>query len=249
MAMSSSRSLAVVSPSPMRSLASNRSRPSRNDPRARGHVGLEVRDVALQRVGGVSGRVGEIGQQPEVVEVRQRPRQIVLDEAQRAAQRLEADLHEEARRVLDVVARRVEQPRRLPQLRQHAAGTLGDGRVGKERLARQARREQLGVDLGAALPGAQLLELEQPRADVVLDERALDALHRGQPGRIDRREAPAERPEVPHLLVERAPAQVFQQVVMRVDPVERGARRVRLVQVRQILVDEMGQRLGGIHRK
>ena len=38
-------------------------------------------------------------------------------------------------------------------------------------------------------------------------------------------------------------------VLVRVDTVERRARRVRLVQVPQVRVDEMGQRLGGVHRK
>ncbi len=226
-------------------LAAEPERPAR----ARRHLGFEVRDVPLERVGRVGGRVGQVREQPEVVEVRQRPRQIVLDETQGAAQRLETDLHEQARRLLDVVARRVEQPRRLPELGEHAPGALGDGRVREERLAREAGGQQLGIHLRAPLPGAKLLELVQPRANVVLDERALDALHRRQAGRVDRRKPPAEGAEVAHVLVDRAAAQVLEQVVVRVDAVKRGGRRMRLVQVRQVLVDEMGQRLGGIHLK
>ena len=42
-------------------------------------------------------------------------------------------------------------------------------------------------------------------------------------------------------------AEVLQQVVVRVDPVERRVRRMRLVQVPEEVVDEMGQRLGSNH--
>ena len=64
---------------------------------------------------------------------------------QRAAHRLEADLDEDAGRVLDVVARRLDQPRRLPQLRQHAAGPFGQRRVVNSTCAGEARRQDVGV--------------------------------------------------------------------------------------------------------
>ena len=67
----------------------------------------------------------------------ERARQVVVDELQRAAHRLDADLDEDAGRILDVVARRLDEPRRLAQLREHAAGALGGRRVGEERLRRR----------------------------------------------------------------------------------------------------------------
>ena len=69
-------------------------------------------------------------------------------------------------RILDVVARRLHQPRHLAQLRQHAARALGQRRVVEQRLPGQAGRDQVAVVLGIALPGADGLQLEQARADV-----------------------------------------------------------------------------------
>ena len=98
----------------------------------------------------------------EVVEAAERARQIVVDEAQRAAHALEPDLHEDAGGILDVVARRLDQPRHLAQLREHAAGALGERRVVEQRLPGEARREQVGVVLRVALPRPDLFELEEP---------------------------------------------------------------------------------------
>ena len=141
-------------PSSSRSFCSNFSRPSRNDaarlrrrPRSRGtgcsaptacdaSVCASARSPSRCR----SSTLGE------------RARQIVVDELQRAAHRLDADLDEDAGRILDVVARRLNQARRLPQLRQHAAGALGRRRVREQRLAGQARREDVGVELRVASP-------------------------------------------------------------------------------------------------
>ena len=111
-------------------------------------------------------RVGEIAEQVQVVDVGERARQVVVDELQRAAHRLDADLDEDAGRVLDVVARGLDQPRRLAQLRQHAARALGRRRVREERLAGEARREEVGVELRVALPGADRFELEHARLQV-----------------------------------------------------------------------------------
>ena len=117
----------------------------------------------------------------QVVEVRECPRQVVVDESERAAKALETDLHEDARRILDVFACRLHQPRRLPQLGEDAPRALGERGVVEERLAGEAGRQHFGVELRAALPGADLFELEEARADARFERRSLEPLDVGQP--------------------------------------------------------------------
>ena len=48
--------------------------------------------------------------------------------------------------------------------------------------------------------------------------------------------------------VERRPPEVLEEVVVQMDAVHRGARRVRLVQVIQIVVDKVREGFGSVHR-
>ena len=64
---------------------------------------------------------------------------------------------------------------------------------------------------------------------------------------IDRREPAREAAEIAHLGVNRGPAQIVEQVVVKVDAVECRVGGVGLVQPREILIDEMRQGFGGIH--
>ena len=57
----------------------------------------------------------------------------------------------------------------------------------------------------------------------------------------------AKPPEIADLRVDRRPAQILEQVVVKVNAVERRVGRMRLVQPREVLVDEMRQGFGGIH--
>ena len=162
----------AASPSSRRSFCSNLSRPSRKVARPLDACSvLQVLDVAANRVGRLGGGIGEIAEQVQVVDVTQRARQVALDEAQRALERVDADLDEDAGRILDVVARRLQQPRRLPQLGQDPARPFGRRRVGEDGLRGQARREDVRVEMRVALPGAHFLELEQPRPHVVGQQR------------------------------------------------------------------------------
>ena len=147
-------------------------------------------------------------------------------------------------RILDVVARGLHQARHLAQLRQHAARALGERRVVEERLAGEARRQRVGIELRAALPGADLLELEQPRADARFERRPLEPLDVGQPRRVDRGQPPGKPAERPDLRVNGRPAEVLEQVVVDVNAVEGGRRGVDLVEVRQVFVDEVGKGFG-----
>ena len=224
--------LELLPPEPERALA------------ARREVALEIVDVAADRGGRLGRRVGEIAEQVQIVEIAERARQILVDEPQRAAHALEADLDEDAGRILDVVARRLHQPRHLPQLRQHAAGALGERRVVEQRLAGQAGRQDVGVVLGAALPGPDLLELEQPRADVRVERRPLEPLDVGQPRR-DRWRRAAGRSRRGRGSARRSPdGPVLEQVVVQMDAVERGVGGMDLVEIREVLVDEVRQGFG-----
>ena len=71
--------------------------------RARRELAFEVLDVAAERRDASVGRVGEIAEDVQIAEVAEGARQIFVDEPQRAAQALEADLDEDPGRILDVV--------------------------------------------------------------------------------------------------------------------------------------------------
>ena len=148
--------------------------------RARREIRLQIVHIALDRGGRFGRRVREVAEDVEVVERRERARQIRFDELERAPPRLEANLHEDAGALLDVVARGLDQPRHLAQLRHDAPGALGFGRVGKQRLAGEARADRVGVDLRVSLPAADGLEVEHPRLDVGADDRMFDPLGRGE---------------------------------------------------------------------
>ena len=150
-------------------------------PRARRHVGLEGFDVGADRVRGFGLSVREIGEQVHVVDARERARQIVVDEFLRAAEGLDADFDENARRILDVVARGLDEARNLAQLREDAARPIRCRRMREERLTRQTRRDDVSIKLRVLLPGPHLLELEHPRADVAGEHATLEPLDVGQP--------------------------------------------------------------------
>ena len=214
----------------------------------RRQLGFEVLDVRADRLRRFGLRVGEIAEQVQVVDARERARQIVVDELQRAAHRLDADLDEDAGRILDVVARRLNEPRRLPQLREHAPRALGRRRVREERLAGEARREDVGVELRVLLPGADLLELEHAAADVRRRACGARAARRrsGRRGRFRRAGGDSRRARALRASIAVA-AEILEQIVVRVNAVERGVGRMRFVEIPEQVVDEMRQRFGNGH--
>ena len=181
----------------------------------------------------------------QVVEIGERARQIVVDEPQRAAQALEADLDEDAGRILDVVARRLHQARHLPQLRQDPARALGERRVVEQRLAGQAGRQDVGVVLRTALPGPDLLRARTaaPGCSASSAGRSSRSMSVSRAGSIAARRR-AKPPSVADLRVDRRTAQVLEQVVVQMDAVEGGVGGVDLVQIREVFVDEVRQGFG-----
>ena len=155
---------------------------------ARPELLLEIGRIGPDRASRRHRRIGEIAKQVDVVERGERQREILLDETQRAAHRLEAYLHEDAGRFLDVVAGVLDEARRLPELRQDAAGALLERRIFEQRLAGQARREEVRVELWVALPGPRGLELEETRLYAGLERGTLESVRSasGLPGRSPR---------------------------------------------------------------
>ena len=232
MAIASSLSTSRFSPSSTRSFSCEALAPEAEGAAAAGRqVLLQVLDVGAHRRGGLGRRVREIAEHVQVVEPREGPRQIVVDEALRAAHAFEADLDEDAGRVLDVVARRLNQPRYLAELRRDVPGPLRQRRVLEQRLAGEAGRDEVRVVLGAPLPGADLFELEEPRPDRGLDRRPLEPLGIGEARGIDGGQPPRERAEIADLRVDGGAAQVLEQVVVNVNAVEGRAGRMNFVQL------------------
>ena len=66
-----------------------------------------------------------------------------------------------------------------------------------------------------------------------------DPLDLGEAVNRDLVQAPGEPGKGASLRLERGAAQVLEQVVVRVNPVERSARRLDLVEVPKVIVDEM----------
>ena len=213
----------------------------------RPNVGLEVLDVLPDRLDRFGRRIGEIGQQVQVVEIVERARQIAVDEGHHAAQRVDPDFHEDRRRLLDVLAGRAHEPRRLPQFRQDAAGAFRFRRVVENGLRGEARRERVGIHLRVAFPGPHAFQIELAAAHVRRHNPVLDLLHFRERVDGDRVQAPGETRQGAQVRVDRGAAEVLEEVVVEVNTVQRGAGRVRLVQVVQVIVDKVRKGFGGVH--
>ena len=82
------------------------------------------------------------------------------------------------------------------------------------------------------------------RADVRVERRPLEPFDVGQACRIDGGETAGEGAQVADLRVDGRPAQILEQVVVQMDPVEGGVGGMHLVQIREVFVDEVGQGFG-----
>ena len=161
-AIASSRSALSVMPSSSRSFCSNLlASESEGGLRARREVGFEVIEYRLDGGRGLGGRVCKVAEEVQVVEVanaRGRSTSMNLSVPRRLSS---PTLTKMPGRVLDVVAGRLHQGA--------APAAASTGRGGRARLPGRRRTapgppgscEQVGVELGIALPGADLFELEQ----------------------------------------------------------------------------------------
>ena len=193
-------------------------------------------------------RVGKIAKQVHVVEISERPRQFIVDELERTAHRFDADLDENAGRFLDVVAGGLNEPGRLAQFREHASCSLGRRRVREERLPREARRDQIGIELRIAFPGPHDLEIEHARLQIGGQHAMLEPLDRRQRVLLDFVETPQIPRERMGLAVDRVTTQIFKKVVVRMHSIQRRVCGVRLMKKSEQVVDEMGKGFRNNHR-
>ena len=162
--------------------------------------------------------------------------------------RLDAQLDEDARRLLDVVARGLDEPRRLPELREDAARALGRRRVGNSAWPARLDRQNVGVVPAGSAPSVRtVLQLEASARGRGRRGSALEALDAGQLVAVDLVQPPEKPGQRPHLALDRRPPEVFEQIVVRVHAVQRRAGGMGLVQVAEVVVDEMRKGLGWIH--
>ena len=208
-------------------------------------VGLELGRVDVNGLDRFRRGVREVAQHRRIVEVPQRPRHVALDEGDQPPQRLDGRLDEQARRILDVLPRRVQERRHLAQLRDQPAAALVRRRVVEHDLAGERRRQRVGVELRAPLVRADALELEEPGVDVLLHRRAIEPIVEAQGVRPDAGQPAGKAAQLADLAIERRAREVLDVVVERVHPVERRGRRPQLVQVAEIVVDEV---LNGFER-
>ncbi len=138
-------------------------------------------------------------------------------------------------------ARLLHEPRRLTQLRQHAAGALRQRRVREDDLRRETGAQRVGVELRIALPGPRLLDFQNPGLDVRRYHRLLDPLDRRQIVGVDLLQAAGESRQSPCVLLERVPAEVLQQIVVRVHAVEGGTGRVNFMKIGKIIANEVAE--------
>jgi len=207
----------------------------------------QVAGVAADSIRRRARRVREVPEQVRVFELTERAGQVALDEGPHPVKRFGAELDEDTGRVLDVGLGRLDQPRCLPQLRHDTPSPLLERGVLEQRLTRQAGRQQLCIVLRVTLPGANLLQLEQPAPDLVGQHPPLELfLGRQTPGR-DAVQSPREPAQLPRLRLDGRPREVLDPVVMDVYPVTRRCRRQALIQEVQILVGKVRQRFRRVH--
>src|SRR5262249_11185100 len=148
----------------------------------------------------------------------------LVAELQRASHRFDADLDEDAGRLLDVVARRLNKARRLAQLREDSARTLGRRGVREERLAGEARGDEIGVELRVPLPRPDDFELEHAGLEVRSQHPVLEAFDRRQRLLRDLVKPPEIARQRMRLAIDGVPTEVLEEVVVRVYAVQRRVR-------------------------
>ena len=143
-------------------------------------VVLEVIDVGANRPHRLGARIVQVAKQVNVIDIREGARQVFPDKRHGATPGIDADLHEDGRRILDVVARGLHETRHLAQFREHPARPVGFGRVGEDRLGGQTRGQDVGVDVRVALPRARGFQIELPGPDVRRDNLVLNLFPKRQ---------------------------------------------------------------------
>ena len=198
--------------------------------RLRPDIGFEILHVGANRLHRFLARIVEITQQVDVVDVGEGTRQVRVDKRHGAAPRVNANLDENGRRFLDVVACRLHQARYLPQLRKNTTGAIGFRCVAENGLRREARCQGVSVDVRITFPGANRFELELASANVRRHDLVFDLFFRGQVLDGNAVETTAKAREGAHVRVDRRSPVILDQVIVDVDPIHRGAGGVHFVE-------------------
>ncbi len=150
------------------------------------------------------------------------------------------------RRIGQVLPRGGIEPGDLRKARNDGAQPFGARREialhqGIDGVARQAR-----VQHRIALPAAHHGQLEQRRPDAVVDQLRVDRVVEGEPAAIDRGQAGLEGLEIRELRLDAVAREIFQLVVVLVEPDPGGASRGIGEPGCEVVVDERGEiRRGG----
>jgi hypothetical protein len=124
---------------------------------------------------------------------------------------------------------------------------LSRRRVREQRLAGEARRQDVRVVLRILLPRADLLQLEHARLDVRAEHALLEAFDGGERVAADLVHAAQVAGERVRFAFDALLAQVLEQIVVRMDTVERRVRGMRLVEITEQVVDEVRKWFGNDH--
>jgi hypothetical protein len=125
----------------------------------------------------------------------------------------------------------------------------GSGSVREKRLTGEAAADDLRIDLRIPFPGPHDLELVHPRLDPRRHDRVLHLLDPRQQRGIDLVETAAEAGQRANVRVDGLTTQVLEEVVMRVNAVQAGIARQRLVQVGKVILDEVRKWLRWVHAR
>ena len=94
---------------------------------------------------------------------------------------------------------------------------------------------------------ARSLEVVHARLDVGRDDRVVDLLGPGQQGRVDLIEAPGKAGQRPYVRLDGRPAQILEEIIVKMNPVEPGLAGQHLVEISEVVVDEMGKWFRSVH--
>ena len=121
------------------------------------------------------------------------------------------------------------------------------GCVREQGLGGEARGQDVRVHLRILLPGSYLFDLEHPTPEMRGQHLVLERFHRREAVAVDL----VEEPEIPGqragVVFHALTTEVFEQIVVRMDAVERGVGGMRFVEVPEQVVNEMRKGFGNGH--
>ncbi len=213
--------------------------------RARKHVGLERRGVGIDCTSRGRRRAAQARLQSGVADAGEGERQMRAEQIRRAPQHGDPALDEHARRRADVLARGRDQPRHGAQLGRGLRQPLR----GRRRLHRHQVVDAVGdrgrVDHRIARPRPDRVEIQQPAVDDAQQDPPIDPLVGGERRGVERLEPRSVRAQPRRFGRNRARREVLERIVVTVQAVARGDRRVPTGELIEVLVHQRRERAAG----